>query len=59
MAEAEKEEADIQLVKSTLLVMLRRIDKDGSGEISKERCEDVSLSLYFSARHSFLIGFSP
>lgn len=41
VAAAEKEEAAIRLVKETVLVMLKKLDEDGSGEISKEEMNMV------------------
>jgi hypothetical protein len=41
VAAAEKEEAAIRLVKETVLVMLKTLDEDGSGEISREEINQV------------------
>eukprot|EP00927_Polykrikos_kofoidii_P001663 TRINITY_DN10635_c0_g6_i1.p1 TRINITY_DN10635_c0_g6~~TRINITY_DN10635_c0_g6_i1.p1 ORF type:complete len:766 (-),score=142.67 TRINITY_DN10635_c0_g6_i1:342-2639(-) len=41
VAAAEKEDAAIRLVKETVLVMLQKLDEDGSGEISKEEMNMV------------------
>eukprot|EP00929_Paragymnodinium_shiwhaense_P070484 TRINITY_DN35691_c0_g1_i1.p1 TRINITY_DN35691_c0_g1~~TRINITY_DN35691_c0_g1_i1.p1 ORF type:complete len:667 (-),score=154.21 TRINITY_DN35691_c0_g1_i1:160-2160(-) len=41
VAEAEKEDAAIRLVKETVLVMLTTLDEDGSGEISKDEMYTV------------------
>merc|ERR1719443_866971 len=38
---AEKEEAAINLVKGSLLLMLKRLDEDGSGTINKEELHSV------------------
>merc|ERR1719443_1215375 len=38
---AEKEEAAINLVKRSVLVLLKRLDADGSGEISREELRQV------------------
>merc|ERR1719163_1613834 len=37
----EKEKNDVSLVKSSLLVMLKRLDADGSGQISKDEYATV------------------
>eukprot|EP00929_Paragymnodinium_shiwhaense_P095704 TRINITY_DN5697_c0_g2_i2.p1 TRINITY_DN5697_c0_g2~~TRINITY_DN5697_c0_g2_i2.p1 ORF type:complete len:675 (-),score=131.97 TRINITY_DN5697_c0_g2_i2:462-2486(-) len=41
VAAAEKEEAAIRLVKETVLVMLKSLDEDGSGEISRDEINSV------------------
>lgn len=41
VAAAEKEDAAIRLVKETVLVMLSKLDEDGSGEISKDEMSTV------------------
>eukprot|EP00927_Polykrikos_kofoidii_P051381 TRINITY_DN45177_c0_g1_i1.p1 TRINITY_DN45177_c0_g1~~TRINITY_DN45177_c0_g1_i1.p1 ORF type:complete len:673 (+),score=104.26 TRINITY_DN45177_c0_g1_i1:116-2020(+) len=41
VASSEKENAAISLVKKTLLVMLKKLDEDGSGEISREELSHV------------------
>merc|ERR1712232_994301 len=41
VARNEKEEAHIKLIKSTLLVMLKKIDFDGSGSIDRPELQNV------------------
>lgn len=41
VASAEKEDGQIRLVKDRLLVMLRELDEDGSGMISREEIDQV------------------
>ena len=44
VAASEKERASVNMVKDTLLVMLRAFDADGSGTISKDELIDVFVS---------------
>merc|ERR1719428_321535 len=41
VGEAEKENAAIELMKKSVLIMLKRLDADGSGEISKDELDMV------------------
>merc|ERR1719172_552868 len=41
VGEAEKEAAAVDLVKHTVLVMLKGLDVDGSGQISKDELQQV------------------
>merc|ERR1712228_962800 len=43
VAKNEKETADITLMKSTMLIMLQDIDKDGSGEIDEEELQSLLI----------------
>merc|ERR1711871_1165907 len=41
VGEAEKEQAAVDLVKKTVLIMLKHLDQDGSGEMSREELQQV------------------
>jgi len=55
VAQAEKEEAAISLMKKTVLVFLRRADADGNGDISKDELrlllEDAGAMQVFDELH--------